>query len=74
MKLQYVAFVENRCTPELGEYRTYGIRLQNENGDLLDEIADISTNAVAVWTLAERCTNGQLSPLHFHDVIEDYLS
>jgi len=37
-------------------------------------IPDISCNKAFVDDLAQRCTNGQLSPMHLLDVVLDALS
>ena len=42
-------------------------------GEVLAVIQDISTDRKFVTQLAKRCTRGQLSPLHFWDVVLDAL-
>ncbi len=56
--------------------KAFGIQCEKvEDGKaaLLQAIGDISTSRQRVDTLAERCTRAQLSPLHFRDVVDDFL-
>ena len=52
---------------------TYGIEMRlliNRDDTILQHIPDISTN---VQRLAQLCNQLQLSPVHFRDVIDDFL-
>ena len=69
----YIPFEETLHHPELGAYRSCGI-LVFKGKELLMFAADISTNTKAVISLAERCTKEQLLPIHFYDVIDDFLA
>ncbi len=65
--------IRSRMTnDDLAEYVTYGIQL-SRNGCILSEINDISTDFQAVCALADQCTRLELSPVHFPDVIEDFI-
>ncbi len=57
---------------DLAEHITYGIQL-SQNGCILAEINNISTDFQAVCTLANKCTRLCLSPIHFRDVVEDFI-
>ena len=55
---------------------SFGIECRTvENGEavLLDAIEDIASSRQSVAALAQRCTQAQLSPLHFRDVVADFL-
>lgn len=53
------------------EYHTYGIRLSYAGTEV--SVEDLSLDKNAVLQLAERCNRLQLSPIHFKDVLEDFL-
>lgn len=56
-----------------GEVHTgYGISVYCGE-EKLDEALDLSTNRAEVEALAAACTKQKLSPIHFMDVIEDFL-
>lgn len=69
----YIPIEEELCTPELGLYRSYGIRIENETGETVAVLSDISSDLKAVSDLAERCTNGALAPEHLRDVVLNYI-
>lgn len=58
---------------ECGSYHSYGIRVENEKGEVLDMVSDISTEQDAVSELTARCLHGELDPVHLRDVVTDYL-
>ena len=53
------------------QYRTYGIRLFYAGTEV--SVEDLSLNREVVEELVERCNRLQLSPIHFKDVLEDFL-
>lgn len=69
----YIPIEEHLSTTELGSYRSYGIRVENEVGDAIMILSDISTDQEKVAELAERCTSGALAPEHLRDVVLDCL-
>lgn len=76
MRYLYVPTVEKMSSPEEGEYTAYGIRVLQVTPHGVRElqyIPDVSLDCVRVSELTARCTEGQLSPIHLADVIEDNL-
>lgn len=69
----YVPFEEICYRPEFGNYLSCGIAVF-QGKELLMSVSDISTEAKEVVRLADLCSKEQLSPIHFYDVIEDFLS
>ena len=67
----YTVLEEYLSSDELGSYRSYGICVKNEAGEIMLSVSDISTDARVVLNLAERCTRGALSPEQLLDVILD---
>lgn len=67
--LVYILIEEMHCTPELGAYQSYGIRVENEVGKTVAVLSDISTDQAMVTELAERCTRGALAPEQLYDVV-----
>ncbi|MDD2269779.1 MAG: DUF6514 family protein [Eubacteriales bacterium] len=55
-----------------GTVRVFGIAITN--GDCTVKVEDISTNASTVLALLNLLEENLCSPLHLHDVVEDYLS
>ena len=66
--------VETKVTPEeLGVYHTFGIEaVWGEK--VLQRVEEISLHKDAIKTLIEKCNRGELSILHFMDVVEDFLA
>lgn len=58
---------------DIGNYITYGIELLDESGVVVNRISDIDTNRREVEELCERCNMLSLSPVHFRDVVDDFL-
>ncbi len=52
----------------------YGVALYDAEGAVLLCAHDLSGDRQAVKVLVDLCNRLHLSPLHFHDVMEDYLS
>ena len=67
--IRYVAVEEQLYTSELGWYRTYGIRAENECGETVTQISDVSPESGFAEALAKACTEGELSPEQLQDVI-----
>jgi len=68
----YVPVRECLISPKLGHYSSFGMEVL-EKGTLSFKVSDISTDESLVTVLAQRCTAGQLDPIHLFDVIEDML-
>lgn len=71
---RYVPFEESLFSLSIGIYRSFGIAILqfvNHGWKQIDSISDVSTDYDFVATLAQRCTRGQLYPVHLIDVIQD---
>lgn len=65
---------ESMCFLEdAGEYKSYGIEL-SENGCVIERIDDIDINREEVEALCKLCNELYVSPIHFRDVVDDYLA
>ena len=54
---------------------TYGIALcEGEEGVVILSAVDLTADGAAAASLVADCNRLALSPLHFHDVVEDFLS
>ena len=71
MKHIYTLREELTHDQEMGTRRCYGIVCHTETGNLY--IPDISQNKKQVEMLAERFNRYKLSPMHFHDAVEEEL-
>ena len=60
--------------------KTYGIAVYAKDDSdecistVLDIISDISSEKEKVEDLVRKCNLLELSPIHFHDVVEDFLA
>ena len=64
------------CSPELGNYCSYGIHAFVRTSSGCTEaslLSDVSCDFAFVSALAEKCTRLQLDPMHLMDVILDAL-
>ena len=74
--LLYRLFAERLRDEDAGEYLTYGISLYEVIGRtcvLVDECPDVTLNYIRASRLVQQLNTGQLSPLHFREVIEDFI-
>lgn len=69
----YIPYEKTCYCSELGSYRSCGIAIF-QGREFLMSVSDISTEAKDVVRLAKICFEERLSPIHFCDVIEDFLS
>lgn len=74
--IQYIPFKEVRFSPYIGYYHSFGIaaiRFTDLELDWQKEevISDVSTDLSFVIQLSQRCTRGELSPIHLLDVVLD---
>ncbi|MBR3848119.1 MAG: hypothetical protein IKM21_02380 [Oscillospiraceae bacterium] len=58
---------------DVGKYKSYGIELR-EGECVIEKIRDIDISREGVEELYALCNKLELSPIHFRDVIEDYIS
>ena len=66
MKCRYETVRENAHSDELGEYKTYGIRVLAE----VASVSDVSSDKAVVDELCRSFNERELSPLHLLGVIE----
>ncbi len=74
--IRYEAIEERLYSPDTGWYIGYGIRAYRQTADCPEAVltvSDISLSREQVTALAERCTKGQLAPIHLKEVIDDFL-
>jgi len=72
--IRYIVVGERRYSPELGVYRSYGIlAVRADQKRRAAYVPDVSVDRAFVSRLAERCTNGQLSPIQLRDAVMDAL-
>lgn len=69
MKTVYLLREDTMHEDELGSYVSYGITCKSELGE--EHVPDISTDRELVENAVERFNRYGLSPLHFHDAIEE---
>ena len=73
---QYLPFENEAVSPDIGTYRTFGLRVLQSRDGFEDEamlLPDISTSFSFVLHLAALLTRKQLDPIHLLDVMEDLL-
>ena len=74
MKCTY-SLIENKLyDEESSEHFTFGIAALNQTGETIDSISDISCDKAECEKLVELFNNENLSPVHFHDAVEDWLN
>lgn len=69
----YIPFEETFYHPEFGAYHSCGIAVF-QGKELLMSVSDISTVEKDVICLANLCSKEQLFPIHFPDVVPDFLA
>lgn len=69
MKTVYILREDIMSEEELGTYRSFGITCRYDCGE--EHIRDISTDREKVADMAERFNRYALSPIHFHDAVEE---
>lgn len=70
--MEYEIKTEILCSEELGEYVTYGVNAY-EGPVLVASVSDVSTDYEAVRELVRKINDGQLDPIHFSEVLADWL-
>ena len=72
--IEYRSVQEQLRSPELGDYRTYGVCAcqveQNRTTEIL-AIHDVFLNAADALSFVRRCNQLELSPISLWDVIQD---
>ena len=73
-KYTYSVFEERLFQPDIGEYTAYGIKITSDNPLFVSKtITDISVSKPEISSLVKRCNKCQLQPIHFEDVVDDFL-
>ena len=66
--------IKERLESEKGVvYTAYGIKAV-ENGREIQRVSDIGCTYISVKKLCIRCNRLKLSPVHLHDVAEDFIA
>ncbi len=78
MKVQY-GMVEEFYKSGDAWRRAYGIAIYDKactdaSATVLSSVHDITENEIALSELVEQCNALELSPIHFCDVIEDFMA
>lgn len=72
MVVHYRVKKQHRRTDEIGAYCTYG--LEPQCGRTSTCIDDVSTTESWARRICECCNRGELSLIHFREVVEDFLA
>ncbi|MDR3344553.1 MAG: DUF6514 family protein [Oscillospiraceae bacterium] len=67
----YCVIDEMRYHQDVGNYRTYGLLLNEGHGSVC--LQDISVQRAFVERMAETFNRLQLAPVHLHDAVENLL-
>ena len=62
------------CADDHGTHKGFGIAAIDNGSMTISAALDLSCNESEVAELVKRCNELKLSPVHFQDVIEDFLS
>ena len=71
--LRYILIEEKITNEDIGTYISYGIELRYGE-EIIDRISDIGTDREGIENLCRLCNDLKLSPIHFREVVEDYLN
>lgn len=74
--IEYRSVQEQLRSPELGDYRTYGIcvyQVEPSSSKKILAIHDVFLNAADALSFVRRCNWLELSPVSLWDVIQDTL-
>ena len=55
-------------------YTTYGVRVTDEDGNILFAAPDVDTRKEYVQRFVELCAGGDVRLVHIPDLLEDYLA
>lgn len=70
---QYTPFNETLSNSDIGEYETWGIKVVDSNGVLIEMISDISIDRKVVIDLCKQMTEYDLDVDHLRDIIYDFI-
>ena len=72
----YIPVAERLFSPFLGHYSTFGIaamQFHKRRWECCAFVSDVSVDEAFTVSLANACTQAQLSPVHLRYVIEDVI-
>ena len=55
-------------------YTTYGVRVTDQVGNVVFAALDVDTRLEYVQRFIELCTQNDVSAIHLHDLLEDYMA
>lgn len=70
---RYVPFRERLCSDEHKRYTAFGIIIMDDQNNILLSVSDVFRKYSFAKEVCCKFTAGQLDPIHFYEVIEDYL-
>ena len=73
MDCKYV-LVSDTYSDDTGTHAGYGIAVVDRKRVTISAALDLSPNESEVADLVSKCNRLKLSPVHFQDVVEDFLS
>ena len=73
MDCKYV-LVRDTHSGDTGTHVGYGIAVVDHERVTISAALDLSRNETEVADLVKKCNRLKLSPIHFQDVVEDFLS
>ena len=69
---QYRSVPETASDPHIGTFETYGLEILDD-GDIVGVQHDVAVDGALVDTIARKCTEEQVEPVHIMDVILNML-
>lgn len=67
---RYVSEKEELFSEDFGVYTSFGVRVYHGGREIIF-VSDVSPDEIYVRDFARRCTEYQLDPIHFFDVVEN---
>jgi len=72
MDCKYVLVCET-CSSDTGTRVGYGIAVVDRQQVTISAALDLSPDKTAVANLVKKCNRLKISPIHFQDVVDDFL-
>lgn len=73
MDCKYV-LVRDTYSDDTGTHEGYGIALVDRNSATISAAYDLSCSESKVADLVRKCNRLKISPIHFQDVVDDFLT
>lgn len=70
---RYIPFRERLYSDEHRRYTGFGITIMDDQNNILLTVSDVFRKYSFAKKVCYKFTVGQLDPIHFYEVIEDYL-